>query len=53
VQGTVELLERGGKEDFSRLRLELAGQNQAFKREVAAASLRSDFVGIWTAVHRK
>jgi len=37
VQGTVELLERGGKEDFSRLRLELAGQNQAFKLEVAAA----------------
>jgi DNA recombination protein RmuC len=37
MQGTVEFLERGGKEDFSRLRLELAGQNQAFKLEVAAA----------------
>lgn len=37
MQGTVDLLERGGKEDFSRLRLELAGQKQAFKPEVAAA----------------
>ena len=37
VQGTVELLERGGKEDSSRLRLELAGQNQAFKLEVATS----------------
>ncbi len=37
VQGTVELLQSGGKDDFSRLRLELAGQNQAFKLEVAAA----------------
>lgn len=37
VQGTVELLERGGKEDFSRLRLELAGQNQALKLEVGTA----------------
>src|SRR5579862_3562390 len=37
VQATVELLERGGKEDSSRLRLELAGQNQAFKLEVASA----------------
>jgi DNA recombination protein RmuC len=37
LQGNLELLERGGKEDFSRLRLELAGQNQAFKLEVAAA----------------
>jgi DNA recombination protein RmuC len=35
VQGTVELLERGGRDDSSRLRLELAGQNQAFKLEVA------------------
>jgi DNA recombination protein RmuC len=37
LQGAVESLERGGKEDFSRLRLELAGQNQAFKLEVANA----------------
>ena len=37
LQGAVESLERGGKDDFSRLRLELAGQNQAFKLEVANA----------------
>lgn len=37
VQGTVDSLDRGGKEDFSRLRLELAGQNQALKLEVAAS----------------
>jgi DNA recombination protein RmuC len=37
LQGAVECLERGGKDDFSRLRLELAGQNQAFKLEIAAA----------------
>jgi DNA recombination protein RmuC len=37
MQGSVDLLERGGKEDASRLRLELAGQNQAFKLEVATA----------------
>ncbi len=37
LQGATELIERGGKDEFSRLRVELAGQNQAFKLEVAAA----------------
>jgi DNA recombination protein RmuC len=37
LQGAVEALERAAKDDFSRLRLELGGQNQAFKLEIAAA----------------
>jgi DNA recombination protein RmuC len=34
---TLQQLDRNGKDDFSRLRLELAGQNQAFKLEIAAS----------------
>jgi DNA recombination protein RmuC len=37
LQTTVEFLERTGKEDASRLRSDLAGQNQAFKLEIASA----------------
>jgi DNA recombination protein RmuC len=33
----LQQLDRNGKDDFSRLRQELAGQNQAFKLEIAAS----------------
>jgi hypothetical protein len=37
VHDALQQLDRNGKDDFSRLRQELAGQNQAFKLEVAAS----------------